>query len=176
MSGRLPPFPGTSGSRRTFGSWFRLPGRRSACPGPFHSPTGTAFLAPITPHTLTDVVVVPGDGRAPHKLELPAHVSGVKVPTAQLAPASLAGDGANGVYVTTYDANKRGAYVLHVHDGRADLVAASTASAASATCDVHKAVAARDFPCYFPTGIAYHSGHVYLAGNRSYVVDTGIGT
>ncbi|WP_103888738.1 NHL repeat-containing protein [Actinacidiphila yanglinensis] len=139
-------------------------------------PDGTAFLAPITPHTLTDVVVLPGDGRAPHKLELPAHVSGVKVPTAQLAPASLAGDGANGVYVTTYDANKRGAYVLHVHDGRADLVAASTASAASATCDVHKAVAARDFPCYFPTGIAYHSGHVYLAGNRSYVVDIGIGT
>ena len=138
-------------------------------------PDGTAFLAPITPHTLTDVVVVPGDGQAPHKLELPSHVAGVKVPTTQLAPASLASDDANGVYVATYDVKKQGAYVLHVHDGRADLVASSTASAESDTCDVHKAVAARDFPCYFPTGIAYRSGHVYLAGNRSYIMDIGTG-
>ncbi|WP_037912186.1 hypothetical protein [Actinacidiphila yeochonensis] len=138
-------------------------------------PDSTVFLAPnATPPLLTDVLVVPGDGRAPHKLELPSQIAGMKVPTSQLGAASLAGDGADGVYVNAFDEKKRGSYVLHVHDGRVDLVASTTATATSPTCGVHKAVGARDFPCYFPDGIAYRAGHVYLAGNRSYVLDIGV--
>ncbi|WP_157856281.1 hypothetical protein [Actinacidiphila yeochonensis] len=139
-------------------------------------PDGTVFLNPGDySATLAEVVVVPGDGQGAHKLTLPAKVPGLGVATAELLPASLAGDGADGVYINAFNEKKRGSYVLHVHDGRVDLVASTTATATSPTCGVHKAVAARDFPCYFPDGIAYRAGHVYLAGNRSYVLDIGVG-
>ncbi|MFI0940517.1 hypothetical protein [Streptomyces sp. NPDC021020] len=138
-------------------------------------PDGTAFLVPGNDTaSLADIVVVPGDGRAPHKLAVPARPAGTDVPTADLAATYLASDGAGGVYANTFRRKGRGLYVVHVHDGRIDVAASSTATATSDTCDVHKLVAARGFPCYFPEGIAYRAGHVYLAGQRSYVLDIGV--
>jgi hypothetical protein len=137
-------------------------------------PDGTVFLAPFgDTAALADVVVLPGDGQAPHKLRVPAQLAGAGVPTAELKPTFLAGDGADGVYADAFRTKGTGSYILHVHDGRIDVLASSTASAVSDTCGAHKSVAARDFPCYLPEGIAYRAGHVYLAGQRSYVLDIG---
>jgi hypothetical protein len=138
-------------------------------------PDGTAFLVPTSSTaSLADIVVVPGDGRAPHKLAVPARPAGTDVPTADLAAAYLVSDGAGGVFANTFRIKGSGLYVVHVRGGRTDVVASSTAKAGPDTCDVHKRVAAQDFPCYFPEGIAYRAGHVYLAGQRSYVLDIGV--
>jgi hypothetical protein len=138
-------------------------------------PDGTVFLAPGSDTAaLADVVVLPGDGQAPHKLTVPARLPSAGVPTAELKTGFLAGDGADGVYAEAFRTKGTGSYVLHVHGGQIDVVASSTASALSDTCGVHRSVAARDFPCYLPEGIAYRAGHVYLAGQRSYVLDIAV--
>ncbi|MFI0721437.1 hypothetical protein [Streptomyces sp. NPDC021224] len=138
-------------------------------------PDGTAFLVPYgSTVSLADVVVVPGGGQPPHRLAVPDRPAGTDVPTSDLEPASLASDGSGGVYALAFRRQGHGDYVVHVHDGRIDIVASSTASAVSDTCDVHGDVPARGFPCYFPEGIAYRAGHVYLAGQRSYVLDIAV--
>jgi hypothetical protein len=140
-------------------------------------PDGTVFLAPRGDSaSLADVVVVPGDGQAAHKLAVPSQLAGADVPTAQLQPTFLTGDGTGGIYLNAIPAKAPGSYVLHIHDGRADIVASSTASAASGTCKAHKPVAARDFPCTLPQALAYRAGHLYLAGNRPYILDIGVPT
>jgi hypothetical protein len=138
-------------------------------------PDGTVFLAPrANTATLGDVVVLSGDGQPPHKLTLLARVPGLSVATTDLAISALAGDGADGIYANVFRTKGTGSYILHVHGDQVDVVASTTATAASATCKAQKSVPARDFPCPFPGGIAYRAGHVYLAGQRSYVLDIGV--
>lgn len=139
------------------------------------APDGTAFLAPGFPGTLGDVVVLPGNGQPPHKLALPARVPDLSVATADLETSALARDGADGIYADISPPDSGRSFVIHVHGGQVDVVASTTATAGwSATCKAHKPVPARDFPCPFPSGIAYRAGHVYPAGQRTYVLDIGV--
>ncbi|MEV6007493.1 hypothetical protein AB0M29_11860 [Streptomyces sp. NPDC051976] len=135
-------------------------------------PDGTVFLAPVYPGTLGGVTVVPGNGQPPHKLALPARVPDLGVATADLATSSLTGDGADGVYADVSPPDSGHSFVIHVHGAQVDVIASTTAKAGwSATCEAHKPAPARGFPCPFPLALTYRSGHVYLAGQRTYVLD-----
>lgn len=138
-------------------------------------PDGTVFLTPGYPGTLGDVAVLPGDGQPPHKLTLPARVPGLSVATADLETSALAGDGADGIYADVSPPDGGHSFLIHVHGGQADVVASTIAKADwSARCKAQKPVPARDFPCPFPIGVAYRAGHVYLAGQRTYVLDIAV--
>lgn len=138
------------------------------------SPTGTLFLLPGARGTvLRDTLVVAPTGKAT-TLRLPASVPGVDGDPGGLTPAWLATDGRNGVYVHAFRAARGGRrtadYVLHVHDGTAELTAASAHPDRQEGCAPGASADARKYPCALPWAVLGQPGLLVLAGRSPYVV------
>jgi hypothetical protein len=139
------------------------------------TPTGTVYLPPTegSADTLKNVeVITPAGSAAP--LSLPAAIPGVAGDPAGLTPVWLGSDGKSGVYVHAVRGTSGGAahgdYVFHVSDGKAELVAASTATGSADGCGATKLVDAAKFPCPMPRALVAQPGLLVLAGGEPYVV------
>lgn len=136
---------------------------------------GTAYVQGTRENyaTLADVLVIPPHGK-PTALPLPPSIPGVSGRPADLVPAWLTSDGANGLYIHAAQASPgHGDYVLHLHHGTTTLVMSakpSTSDAEPGTCNVHDPVDATRFPCPLPRALTYHAGQLVLAGEKPYAV------
>ncbi|MGW2422239.1 hypothetical protein ACWC0C_23795 [Streptomyces sp. NPDC001709] len=138
------------------------------------SSDGRIYLLPAAPKaTLKDTVVISTTGRA-GRLDLPGTIKGIPGNTGDLTPLWLTTDGGNGVYVHAYRAagngNTNGEFLLHVHAGQGDLVAASHTQGSPDTCNATKATDAKHFPCPLPWAVTYQPGQLVMAGGEPYVV------
>ncbi len=61
-------------------------------------------------------------------------------------------------------------YVLHLHDGTAQLVARAATDATSGTCHLPLPVRATALPCALPTTMAATPSGLTLAGHAGYVL------
>ncbi len=130
------------------------------------SPAGTLFLLPAGSRTaLKDAVEVSPAGTA-GPLGLPASVDGVPGAPGDLTAVWQTTDGGDGIYVHATSGSH--GYVLHVHDGKAELVAASDAT--SDGCKANQPTDATKFPCPLPWAITYQPGLLVMAGGAPYVV------
>jgi hypothetical protein len=132
--------------------------------------SGTAYVS--AGRRLSDVVAVGSDGTA-RPLTLPATVSGVTGRPGALRLEDLTGDGAHGVYALVSASDH--SYVLHLHDGTAQLVVRESSDASTGTCHLPHPVRATALPCALPTGISYGTdGSLYLAGQAPYVLKVAV--
>lgn len=138
------------------------------------SSDGRIYLLPAAPKaTLKDAVVISTAGGT-GRLDLPDTIKGIPGKPGDLTPLWLASDGGNGVYVHAYSStdrgNTQGEFVLHVHEKRGELVAASHTQGSPETCAVSKPVDAKNFPCPLPWAITYQPRRLVMAGGEPYLV------
>jgi hypothetical protein len=141
------------------------------------APDGTVYLPPTSGNKTFDlahVEVVSPSGKT-SALSFPRTLSGVDGPLSTLSPSWMASDGAGGVFVHAMRVDPGasvGDYVLHVQDGKAELIASGAAVEDSGTtgCNTAKPVEAEHFPCPLPVAIGYRNGILTLAGERDYAV------
>ncbi|MGW3149010.1 hypothetical protein ACWDG1_30905 [Streptomyces sp. NPDC001177] len=123
---------------------------------------------------IADIMAIHTDGTSA-PVALPRSVVGMKGRPADLKVSALTADGADGIYVDTADHN--GTYVLHLHGGRADLVARAAYDAhgnyRDANCDLKHPVDAKKLPCGLPSSITYGEGKLLLGGNEHYLLQIG---
>ncbi|MFB9830690.1 hypothetical protein [Actinoallomurus acaciae] len=113
-----------------------------------------------TPH-LGEVTTIRADGTV-GRLALPASIAGVPGAPASMTPASMTGDGANGVYVFTW--SDAASYVLHIHGGSAEVVARHVRGD---RCRVtSRPVSAMRLPCELPWNLTYRRGNLVMAGDQ----------
>lgn len=113
-----------------------------------------------TPH-LSEVITIRADGTV-GRLALPASIAGVPGDPASMTPASMTGDGADGVYVLTW--SNAASYVLHIHGGRAEVVARHVHGD---RCRVTShPVNAMNLPCELPWNLTYRRGSLVMAGDQ----------
>lgn len=110
---------------------------------------------------LGEVITIRADGTV-GRLALPASIAGVPGAPASMALASMTGDGADGVYVLTW--SKEAGYVLHIHGGRAEVVARHVYGS---ECRVSShPVSAMKLPCELPWNLTYRRGSLIMAGDQ----------
>ncbi|MFE9447024.1 hypothetical protein [Streptomyces sp. NPDC006739] len=137
--------------------------------------TGTAYLSPESEGTgvdgtLGDVVTVRPDGRLGKPL-LPAKISGLPGVLAAYRVRWLTGDGSDGVFVLVYDRSGGNGAVVHLHSGKAELIAHEKAGAASGKpCSITRPVDALHLPCGLPEAMTYRSGSLILGGLADFVL------
>jgi hypothetical protein len=139
------------------------------------SSDGVLYLLPEGPgRTLRDMVVLSAAGKA-GQLRLPATVKGIRGEPGTLTPLWGTSDGDKGVYVHAFrslaDGRSDGEYVLHVHDGKAELIAASYTTGTPADCAATEPADARKFPCPLPWAITHQPGRLVMAGGEPYVIE-----
>ncbi|MFI0717535.1 hypothetical protein [Streptomyces sp. NPDC021224] len=147
------------------------------------APDGTVYLLPPSGSTgfdLAHVQVVSPSGSAT-TLRLPATLPGVTGPLATLSPAWTASDTTGGVYVHALrvtPGSPVGDYVLHLHGGKAELIASGATEEDSGPtgCKATTPTDATHFPCPLPTAIGYHDGTLVLTGERAYAVRITVST
>ncbi len=128
------------------------------------------------------------------QVAVPATIPGLPGGPDRLTVRSLAGDGADGVYVdavadaagTSTSSASTGAptptgaatataglddYVLHLHGGKASVVAHSRTAAHVLDCTLQHAVSALQLPCALPAGMAYRDGRLALDGMVHYTLE-----
>ncbi|MFE0513630.1 hypothetical protein [Streptomyces sp. NPDC058964] len=125
---------------------------------------------------VADIVAVHTDGTAA-PIALPQSVAGIKGKPGDLTVNSLTGDDADGIYASTF--NDDGMYVLHIHAGRADLVAhyayaQGKSSRSSGECALNHPVDAKKLTCRLPTTMTYGDGKLVLGGNEHYLLQIGL--
>ncbi|UXY29170.1 hypothetical protein [Streptomyces sp. HUAS TT20] len=124
---------------------------------------------------IADIVAIRTDGTAA-PVAVPQSVAGVKGKPGDLTVNSFTGDGADGIYVNAYGAD--GEYILHLHAGRADLVARSLfrqrTSKSAGVCPLKRAVDAEKLTFDLAYTVAYGDGKLILGGNTEYLLQIGI--
>ncbi|MFJ3235146.1 hypothetical protein [Streptomyces sp. NPDC086787] len=143
--------------------------------------TGTVYITsdPWTHSSefshIKDVTAIRTDGTTT-PLALPRSVAGVKGSPGDLTVVSLTGDGAEGVYANAY--GEEAHYLLHLHAGRAELVARSRNSQQTSKyadqCELKDTVDAEQLPCALPKFMTYGGGKLVLAGDTQYFLQIGI--
>ncbi|MFE0513847.1 hypothetical protein [Streptomyces sp. NPDC058964] len=137
--------------------------------------TGTAYLSPEregtdVDGTLGDVVLIRPDGRLGKPL-LPAKISGLPGAPATYRVRWLTGDGDDGIFVHVYDQSGNNGAIVHLHSGKAELVAHEKAGAASSKpCSITRPVDALRLPCGIPEAMTYRSGSLIAGGLANYVL------
>ncbi|MEU8695130.1 hypothetical protein [Streptomyces sp. NPDC048665] len=137
--------------------------------------TGTAYLSPESDETdidgtLGDVLMVRSDGQLGKPL-LPERITGLPGTPATYRVRWLAGDGNNGVFAHVYDKLGGNGAVVHLHSGKAELIAHETEGTASnKPCEITRPVDALHLPCNLPQAVAYRSGSLILGGLANYVL------
>ncbi|WP_250299040.1 hypothetical protein [Streptomyces sp. A 4/2] len=136
--------------------------------------TGTAYISPEVPDRfpgrLSDLLAVRANGSL-SKLQLPAAIDGMPGAPAALKVRWLTGDGANGIFAQVYDASGDNGAVLHLHSGKADVIAHEASGVESTKpCRIPRPVAALRLPCALPEAMTYRSGSLILGGLADYVL------
>ncbi|MEV0183971.1 hypothetical protein AB0I54_32510 [Streptomyces sp. NPDC050625] len=123
---------------------------------------------------LADVMAISPDGSAA-PVALPRSIAGVKAQPGDLTVNALTGDDADGIYINAYD--HKAEYVLHLHAGRADMVARSLysrqTSAYPDVCNLKHPVDAEKVPCDLPWPMTYRDGKLVLGGKDKYFLEIG---
>ncbi|SEG78755.1 hypothetical protein SAMN05216223_11155 [Actinacidiphila yanglinensis] len=117
------------------------------------------------------------EGKAAH-VPVPQRIAGLAGGPGRLHVESLAGDGADGVYVDALDDDTSTSglddYVLHLSGGRAEVVAHSHTTEHVLDCTLTHPVGARELPCALPQGMAYHRGALALDGMVHYTLEVAV--
>lgn len=111
------------------------------------------------------------------KVPVPRTIPGVSDGTDRLAVQSMAGDGADGVYVDALDDNPGAgldSYVLHLYHGTARVVAHSHISEHGLDCTLRDPVSALKLPCALPHDMAYAKGKLVLDGMVHYTLEIAV--
>ncbi|MEU8586870.1 hypothetical protein AB0C59_07645 [Streptomyces sp. NPDC048664] len=141
-------------------------------------PGGSIYVGSGPPNSGTvtpgEIIAIHADGSvAP--LALPRSVAGLQGSPADLRVGSFTADGADGIYTDAYD--DAGTYVLHLHAGRAELVARHLRSKDTENpedCLFTHPVDAKNLPCDLPSSITYGAGKLVLGGHTNHLLQIGI--
>lgn len=137
--------------------------------------SGTAYLSPAerspeVPGLLGDPLAVSASGLLSRPL-LPAQIAGLPGSPAAFNVRWLTGDGANGVFAQVYDPSGNNGAVLHLHSGKADLIAHENPGIdPDKPCRIQHPVNALRLPCPLPEAMTYRSGSLILGGVQDYVL------
>ncbi|BBA97638.1 hypothetical protein RVR_3469 [Actinacidiphila reveromycinica] len=143
---------------------------------------GDAYFVPTAdpgPGLARRITRVTPSGKAT-QVAVPRTIPGLPGGPGGLTVQSLAGDGADGVYVDAVAGDSSGsgsglnAYVVHLHDGTASVVAHSRTAAHGLDCALRHPVGALDLPCALPNGMAYHDGRLALDGMVHYTLEVSV--
>jgi hypothetical protein len=128
---------------------------------PYHDAPEKEAAAP--PPTAGDVITIGADGTV-GRLVLPASTAGITGGLAWMPVYSLAGDGADGVYIHTGD--EHASYVVHVHAGAAEVVARHVNGKKTGCKVPAHPVDAMNLPCDLPWDMAAdRPGSLVMAGD-----------
>lgn len=123
--------------------------------------------------------VTPSGASAP--VPVPKRIAGLPGDPDRLTVQSLAGDGADGVYVDAVGGSGGSGstgglndYIVHLHDGTARVVGHSHTAAHVLDCTLPHAVSALELPCSLPAGMAYRDGRLALDGMVHYTLEVAV--
>jgi hypothetical protein len=127
----------------------------------------TAYIAPWDSTGISTLGAVTGiapDGKVT-KLDLPQSDPGIAGDPARLRVWSMTSDGGSGLYVRAGVGTTAAQYVVHVHDGRIDIVAQSLNALDTWSKTLPTDMDARGIVGFLPPGIARVPGMLVLIGD-----------